>query len=118
MTVNLGIVIVNYVCVKIIVTVNHGIVTVNLGIVTVNLGIVTANLGIVIVKANTQLLEMLLLMNDANLLQMMFYSIYKHCAIVLAIIDSIYKHCGNLSTSTCGIVLVIIDSIYKHCAIV
>ena len=61
---------------------------------------------------------MLLLMNDANMLQMIFYSIYKHCAIVLVIIDSIYKHCGNLSTSTCGIVLVIIDSIYKHCAIV
>jgi hypothetical protein len=83
-----------------------------------NLSIMTVNCDCENLGRNAQLLEMLLLMNDVNLLEIMFYSIYKHCVIVLVIIDSIYKHCGNLSTSTCGIVLVIIDSIYKHCAIV
>ena len=85
---------------------------------TVNLDIATVNCEREKFGRNAQLLEMLLLINNTNLLQMMFYFIYRHCAIVLVIIDFIYKHCGNLSTSTCGIVLVIIDSIYKHCAIV
>ena len=42
-TANHGIVTVSCDCVKIIVIVNHGIVTVNLGIVTMNFGTVTVN---------------------------------------------------------------------------